>query len=161
MGDSVDELGAVLCHSVIRKRMQEQDAIDYLQDSKSGKVLELYQGHRLIVSDKSSVLATTTGGGLRYITTLFGKAAFAYGEGEPSVPVEVWRDPSIGDGAGEEQLYERKTWLIHPFGHSNTNTTNSAAGGLWQNLADTRLAVNWSRNFFRKNVPLSFLVTNG
>lgn len=161
LGDSVDELAAVLVHSAIRKRMQEQDAIDYFRDSENNKVIELYQGHRLIVSDMAPVLATTTGGGLRYITTLFGKAAFAYGEGSPSVPVEVWRDPSIGDGAGEEQLYERKTWLLHPFGHSNTDATNSAAGGKWQNLADLRLATTWNRNFFRKNVPIAFLVTNG
>jgi hypothetical protein len=161
LGDNVDNLSAVLCHSVIRKRMQEQDAIDYYRDSENGKTIELYQGHRLIVSDEAPTFATTTGGGIRYITTLFGPAAFGYGEGSPSVPVEVWRDPSIGDGGGEEVLYERKTWIVHPFGHSNENATNSVAGGLWQNLADCRLATNWKRNVFRKNAPIAFLVTNG
>lgn len=161
LGENVDTLSAVLCHSVIRKRMQEIDAIDYLQDSKSGKTIELYQGHRLIVSDEAPSFATTSGGGIRYITTLFGPAAFGYGNGNPSVPVEVWRNPAIGDGGGEEQLYERKTWIIHPFGHSNENATNSAAGGLWQNLADCRLGTNWKRNVFRKNCPMAFLITNG
>ncbi len=161
MGESVDQLRAILVHPNVRKRMQLNDEIDTIQDSKLAKTIEIYQGHRLITSDKSPVFATTTGGGLRYVTTLFGAAAIAYGEGAPTTPFEMDRDPSIGDGAGEDILYERKTWIVHPFGHSNQNVTNSAAGGLWQNLADTRLGTNWKRNFFRRNVPIAFIVTNG
>jgi hypothetical protein len=161
MGESVDDLRAILVHPNVRKRMQLNDEIDTIQDSKLEKTIEVYQGHRLITSDKSPVFPTTTGGGLRYITTLFGRAAIAYGSGRPTTPVEMFRDPSIGDGGGEDILYERKTWLIHPFGHSNLNVTNSAAGGLWQNLADLRLGTNWKRNFFRRNAPIAFIITNG
>lgn len=161
LGEHVDDLRAILVHPKIRQKMHEQDDIDFIRDSQNQKTIELYQGHRLITSEKCPVWATTTGGGLRYLTVLFGSAALAYGEGTPTVPVEVWRDPAIGDGAGEEQLYERKTWLIHPFGHSNENATNSAGGGLWQNLANLKLGTNWKRNFYRNNVPLAFLVTNG
>ena len=161
MGESVDELGSVLVHPNIRKRMHLLNEIDFFQDSTLQKTLELYQGHRLVTSDKCPAFATTTGGGIRYITMLFGKAAFAFGSGTPSTPTEIDRDPSIGDGGGEELLYERKTWLVHPNGYSNENATNSVAGGLWQNLSDLGLGTNWKRNFFRRNVPLAFLVTNG
>lgn len=161
MGDAVEDLAAILCHSVIYAQMVKENLIDFIQPSANSPRIPLYQGHRVIVDDSSPVVATTTGGGLRYTTVLFGKAAFAYGEGTPTTPVEVYRNPLAGDGAGEEQLWERKTWLIHPFGHSNLNATNSAASGLWQNLADTKLGTNWKRNLYRKNVPIAFLVTNG
>lgn len=161
MGDRYDELSAILCHSVIYQRMIDQDDIDFIADSQQSGAIPLYQGHRVIVDDSSPVVATTTGGGLRYTTVLFGRAAFGYGEGSPTTPVEIDRDPAIGDGGGEEVLYERNTWLLHPFGHSNLNATNNAGGGLWQNLSDLELAANWNRNHFRKNVPIAFLVTNG
>lgn len=168
MGDHVDDLSAILVHSVVYQRMINQDDIDFIQDSQQQGTIPLYQGHRVIVDDGAPSFATTSGGGTRYVTTLFGPAVFAYGEGSPTTPVEIWRDPSIGSGGGEEQLWERKTWLLHPTGHSNLNATNTAAetsggagDGLWQTLADLRLGTNWKRNHFRKNVPVAFLVTNG
>ena len=159
LGDHYNDLSAILVHSVVYQKMVDQDDIDFIQDSNQSGVIKLYQGHRVIVDDSCHTRATTTGGGIRYLSVLFGKAAFAYGVGSPTTPVEVDRNPAIGEGGGEETLYERKTWLLHPFGHSNLNATNSA--GNWQNLADTKLAANWTRNHFRKNVPLAFLVTNG
>lgn len=168
MGDSFDELSAILCHSVIYKRMVNQDDIDFIPDSQQSGVIPLYQGHRVIVDDSAPVVPTSSGGGYRYTTILFGRAAFAYGEGSPTTPTEIWRNPSIGMGGGEEQLWERKTWLLHPFGHSNENAINTAAetsggagDGLWQTLDDCKAATNWKRNHFRKNVPIAFLVTNG
>ncbi len=161
LGDHFDSLSAILCHSTIYQRMVDQDDIDYIADSQQSGRISLYQGHRVIVDDAAPAFATTSGGGIRYITTLYGAAAFGYGEGTPSTPVEIDRNPAIGDGAGEEVLYERKTWLLHPYGHTNLDAANSAASGQWQNLADLGNAANWKRNHFRKNVPMAFLVSNG
>jgi hypothetical protein len=168
MGDHVEDLSAILCHSVIYQRMINNDDIDFIPDSKQERRIPLYQGHRVIVDDSAPVIATTSGGGFRYTTVLYGAAAFAYGEGSPTTPVEIDRNPAIGDGAGEETLWERKTWLLHPSGHSNLDVTNTAAessggagDGLWQTIADLKLGTNWKRNHFRKNVPIAFLVTNG
>ena len=161
MGERVDELNVLLVHPTIRKKMHQNDDIEYFQDSQQSKTIQLYKGHRLITSEDAPVFATTTGGGLRYISTIFGPAAFGYGEAMAKTPVEMWRNPQIGDGGGEDQLWERKVWLLHPYGHTNLNVTNSAGGGLWQNIADLQLAANWKRNFFRKNVPIQFFVTNG
>ena len=85
---------------------------------------------------------------------------FAYGEGTPTVPTEVWRNPQTGHGGGEEQLWLRKTWMIHPFGHTNNNAVATGASGN-QTLADLRNQSNWTRVLARKNVPMAFLVTNG
>lgn len=161
LGDHFGDLSAILCHSVIYQRMIDQDDIDFIPDSQQSGVIPLYQGHRVIVDDSAPTVATTSGGGIRYTTILYGAAAFAYGEGSPTTPVEVDRNPYIGDGGGEETLFERKTWLLHPFGHSNLDVTNNGGGGLWQNIADLKLGTNWKRNHFRKNVPIAFLVTNG
>ena len=168
LGDSYNELSAILCHSTVYQQMVDQDDIDFIADSQQSGAIALYQGHRVIVDDMAPTVATTTGGGIRYFTILFGKAAFAYGAGTPTTPVEIDRNPAIGNGSGEETLYERKSWILHPFGHSNTNvinthgeTTGGAGDGLWQTLTDCAAPTNWKRNYFRKNVPLAFLVTNG
>lgn len=160
MGERMEELNTMLVHPIIHARMLKNNDIEFIQDSNLGKVISVYAGHRVITSEKVPAWATSANGGFHYLTTIFGPAAFGYGEGEPSTPFEIDRDPSIGDGGGEEVLYERKTWIIHPYGHSNLNVTNSAGGGITQNLADCRLAANWRREHFRKNVPIAFYVTN-
>ena len=162
LGERFTELNAMVVHSVVAAKIHERNEIDYIQDSELQKSIPTYQGHRVVVSDDAPAWATTTGGGVRYLTTIFGRAAFGFGQGKPTTPFEMYRDPSIGQGGGEDTLYERKTWLIHPYGHTNLNVTNTGgAGNLWQTLADLRLATNWRRSFFRKNVPIAFLVTNG
>lgn len=160
MGERVGELNTMLVHPTIHARMLKNNDIEFVRDSTQGKVIEYYAGHRVITSDDAPATAIGTGTGFHYITTLFGGAAFGYGEGTPDTPFEIDRDPAIGDGAGEEVLYERKTWLLHPTGHTNESDTVSGGGGITQNLADLRLAANWERTHFRKNVPIAFLVTN-
>ena len=160
MGERVEELNTILVHPVIHSRLLKNNDIEFVKDSNNEKVIQIYAGHRVIISDNTPVVPVAAGQGFRYLTVIFGAAAFGYGKGMPTTPSELYRDPSIGDGGGEDILFERNTWIIHPFGYSNTNTTNSGGGGLSQTLADTRLAANWQRNFFRRNVPIAFLRTN-
>ncbi len=160
MGDRVEELNAMLIHPTIHARLLKLNEIEFVKSADNEKVIQIYAGHRVIVSEQAPVTAVGTGTGFHYVTTIFGKAAFGYGVGTPDTPVEIDRDPAIGNGAGEEILYERKTWIIHPFGHSNLNHTNNGGGGISQTLADCRLAANWRREYFRKNVPIAFFVHN-
>lgn len=159
MGERVEELNTILVHPTIHARMLKNNDIEFVKDANNEKVIQIYAGHRVIVSDNTPAIPGTTSG-FRYITTIFGPAAFGYGEGTPSTPVALDRDESIGDGAGEEILYERKTWIIHPFGHSNLNATNNGGGGISQTLDDCRLAANWRRDHYRQNVPIAFFVSN-
>ena len=52
---------------------------------------------------------------------------------------------------------ERKTWLIHPFGHQ-VNGTPTAEGGFTN--AELALNTRYTRVVDRKSVPVAFLVTN-
>lgn len=159
MGDRGEEIRAICVHSVVMKEMVNQDQIDYVLDADGRTLIPTYMGRTVITDDSCPVIAGGTSG-FKYVSILFGRAMFAYGTGSPPVPVEVWRDPQVGDGGGEEQLWQRKTWLIHPFGHTNNNAVATGNSGQ-QTLADLRDESNWTRVLNRKNVPMSYLVTNG
>lgn len=89
-------------------------------------------------------------------------------EGAPRAADE--RQARAGNGGGVETLWERKTWILHPFGYQFTGTditnranTNGRTGAntgvdeLSPLLADLRKAANWDRVVDRKNVPIAFL----
>lgn len=159
LGDAFENTGIVIMHSVVYKRAVDNDDIDFIRDSTGTLEIPTYMGKRVVVDDGAPTIAGVTSG-FKYVTILCGPGAFGYGNGAPQVPVEIWRDPQAGDGGGEEQLWTRKTWIVHPFGFQFTDTTLSGNAGSPTN-ADLALAVNWDRVVDRKNVPLAFLITNG
>lgn len=158
LGDHYADLAVILCHSTVYQTMVEQDDIDFIRDAEGRLIIPQYLGHDVIVDDGCPSVPGTTDG-IKHITVLFGKAAFAFGEGTPTVPTEVIRIPAAGDGGGEEQLWSRKSWLLHPIGHDNLNATTNANASQ-QNNSDVALAANWDRIVQRKNVPIAFLMSN-
>ena len=156
MGDAADSISAIGVHSAILKQMIDADDIDYIKDSLGALTIPTFMGKRVIVDDGMTVTAGTTDG-FKYTTVLFGQGAFGYGEGTPLNPVEIDRSAKGGNGGGIEDIGERKTWLIHPFGHQ-INGTPTAEGG----FTNAELAVNtrFTRVVDRKSVPVAFLVTN-
>lgn len=174
MGDHANDLRAILVHSAVMKTMVDNDDIEYIEDSKGNLTVPTYMGLRVIVDDDSPVIPGATtgtgddqviGSGFRYVCTIFGAAAIAYGEGTPIMPFEIERQASIGHGGGDETLWTRKTWIIQPAGHDNTGavaTGPELTGDREpsQKLADLMNAANWKRAYYRKNVPLAFLIVN-
>lgn len=158
LGDAFEGTGAIAVHSVIYKRMIDNDDIDFIVDSQGSMQIPTFLGRRVIVDDGMPVSLNATSGLLEYTSILFGAGAIGYGEGSPLVPVEVDRDPEQGNGGGVETLYTRKTNLIHPYGYA---FTSSSVAGTTPTLAELRNAANWSRIFDeRKQVPIAYLVTN-
>lgn len=163
-GDAFTNTTAIAVHSVIYKSMVDADDITFIPDSQGRLVIPTYMGLRVIVDDGMPVVEGTadTGAGevaaLKYTSILFGEGAFGYGDGSPRVPVEIEREASQGNGAGIETLWERKTWLLHPFGFE---FASGSVAGNSATLAELKLAANWDRVVERKNVPLAFIVTNG
>lgn len=155
MGDAADALRAIAVHSAVMKQMVKNDDIVYVPDSQGRLSVPTYMGLRVIVDDGLPVVAGATSG-FKYTSVIFGEGAFGYGDGAPAVPVEVQREANQGNGAGVETLWTRKTWILHPFGYQNTGTPASVSFSLSELAADAA----WSRVVDRKNVPISFLVTN-
>lgn len=161
MGDAVDGLQAIAVHSMIYKRMIDNDDIDFIPDSQGQMTIPTFLGKRVIVDDglpfTPAVGAGAGDAAARYTSILFGSGAFGYGEGSPLVPVAVQREEDQGNGGGVETLWTRKTWIAHPFGFQNTGTPAAVSFS----LAELALATTWSRVVARKNVPMAFLTTNG
>lgn len=161
-GDHFDDYTAIAVHSVVYKRMVDNDDIEFIPDSQGQLTIPTFMGRRVIVDDGMPFTpAAGSGAGdaaAKYTSILFAGGAIGYGEGTARTPVEVEREAAQGNGGGIETLWERKQWLIHPLGFQFTSATVTGQSATWANL---RLAANWDRVVERKNVPISFLVTNG
>lgn len=166
MGDRFDGIKTMVVHSVIAQRMIENDDIEYVADSKGELSIPTYLGRRVIIDDGAPVIAAGDSG-FRYVSMLFGTAAFGYGNGNPLVPTEVERDAAGGNGGGVETLWSRKTQILHPLGFNFTSNTVSGPAapknpaGISPTDSDLRLAANWDRVYDRKLLPLAYVISNG
>lgn len=156
MGDSMEDLGMVMVHSVVYARMLKNNLIEFIPVSINNQAVTIatFLGREVIVDDSMP----NTGG--VFDTWLFGAGAVHLGMGSARVPTEVERSAAAGNGGGEETLYSRQEWCIHPSGYayvgtpakggpSNADTTN--------NLAN---ADSWKRVFpERKQIQIARLVT--
>jgi len=160
-GDNYDDYVAIAVHSVVYKRMIDNDDIDFIPDSQ-GSMTATFMGRRVIVDDGLPFTPAVGAGGsdaaARYTSYLFGSGLIGYDEGTPKNPVAIQREESQGNGAGVESLFERKSWVIHPLGTSFLSATLTTGNAT---LAQLRLAANWNRVVERKNIPFAALVTNG
>ena len=157
LGDQFDQVKAIAVHSVVYKKMLENDDIDFIKDSQGSLTIPTYMGRSIIIDDGMPVVAGNDSG-FKYLSILFGAGAFGYAEGNQPMAVEVERQALEGMGVGVEYIIERKTWLIHPFG---TQFTSASVPSVSASLEDLRKAENWKRVIDRKNMPIAFLVTNG
>jgi len=159
-GDNAEQFIGIAVHSSIMSRMVKNDEIVYIPDSQGGLTIPTYKGRVVIVSDNLPVASGV------YTSILFGRGAFAFGgvegatfamgEGVPRVPFEVQRTPEAGNGGGQETIWERRTWLIHPFGFSWVEA-GAALAEFSPTLADLRLAAHWNRVVNRKQAPFAFI----
>ncbi|QDP52357.1 MAG: putative major capsid protein [Prokaryotic dsDNA virus sp.] len=154
MGDSQEDLGLVMVHSIVYNRMQKQNLIDFVPDARGEVRIPTFLGRTVVVDD-----SMPKSGGV-YETWMFGAGAVRIGMGNPKVPTETKRDPDSGNGAGSEILYNRWEWCIHPTGHafavaaSGGGPSNAATAG---NLAH---ADSWKRVYSeRKQIKIARLIT--
>lgn len=160
MGDQANKFVAIAVHSTVKATMVKNDEIAYVRASDGSLIMETYKGLMVITDDSMPVRAGTTNGFV-YTTALYGRGAIAMGVSEPAVPFEVERDPSKGNGGGQETLWERKEWLLHPQGHSWVEAGGGALVEKSPTLADLAIAAKWSRVLTRKLVPMAFITSNG
>lgn len=156
MGDAVDGVTAIAMHSAIAKQVTKLNGAEDVRDSEGNLLYRAYMGRRIIIDDGLPVVAGFTDG-FKYTSVLFGPGIFGYGVGSPETPVEVEREASQGNGGGIETLWERNTWLLHPFGYQQLTTP---LNGLSFTQAELSTAAVWSRVLPRKLVPMGYLITN-
>lgn len=159
MGDHYDQLAALAVHSVVYKRMVDNDDIDYIPDSEGNMTIPTFLGHRIIIDDGMPVDPASGDDAAKYTSILFGQGAFGFGNGSPLNPVEVERQATQGAGSGIESLWTRKTWILHPFGFK-VDTAPSGTNVSYP-LDELDNAGTWDRVVDRKLIPLAFLITNG
>lgn len=152
MGDMASSLTAIAVHSVVYATMLKQDLIDFIRDSEGRTEIATYMGKRVIVDD---AMTSEAGEGVaKYYTYLFGAGAVALGVGSPKNSLAVEKNESAGNGAGEEVIYSRVEWVIHPQGFSFGKTTTPT-------IAELEAAANWEMKFERKRIPLACLISQG
>lgn len=161
-GDDAEQFVGIGVHSSIMARMVKNDEIVYIPDSAGALTIPTYKGRVVIVDDSMPVSNGV------YTSILFGRGAFAfggvegtavaYGEGIPRVPFEVARNARAGQGGGMEEIWERRTWVLHPFGFSWLEGGGAPALTEFSpTLADLRLAGHWERVVPRKSAPFAFI----
>ena len=154
LGDSESDIVAMMVHSVVYNRMQKNNLIDFIPDSEGRVQIPTFLGRQVIVDDGMPRAAQV------YDTWLFGFGAAQLGVGSPKVGAEVERKPGAGNGGGEEILYSRQEYIVHPVGHAYSGTAPSGGpsnAATANNLAD---AGSWTRVYpERKQVKFARLVT--
>lgn len=152
MGDSMEDLSMVMMHSVVYGRALKNNLIDFIPDSRNpeGAEIPTFLGRQVIVDDGVPFTANV------FETWLFGAGAVLYGQGSPDMPTEVDRKAGAGNGAGQDILYNRVRWGMHPKGFAYTGPT-PAGGPSNTNLA---AATSWNRVFpERKQIKVARLLT--
>lgn len=157
MGDASDALSAIAMHSTVYNRLLKEDLIDFIPDSEGKIQFPTYLGYRVVKDDGLPAVAGTNR--VKYHTYLFAEGAVAYAEAPVAVPVEPDRLPDVGNGTGQEVLYTRRQYILHPQGFQWTDASRAAA---FPTNAECENALNWDRVYpERKQVPIAVLITNG
>lgn len=161
MGDAKDSLTTIIMHSVVFTRLQKLNLIEvYIPKSEGQIAIPTYLGYKVVVDDSVRVVqGTTNQSRFFYSTYLVGKGAIAWAEHPVAVPVETRREPAQGNGAGVEQLYTRRQYILHPYGF---RWTMPALAQQFPTNPDYANGASWDRAYpERKQIALAELVTNG
>jgi hypothetical protein len=155
MGDSMEDTTVVMVHSVVFSRMQKNNLIDFIPDARGEVTIPTFLGRQVVIDDGLPVTGSV------YDTWLFGGGAVLLGVGSPPVGTEVEREAGGGNGGGQEILYSRQEWSIHPVGHAfvgtvpNGGPANTSTAG-----ADLDEAASWNRVYSeRKQIKFARLIT--
>ena len=152
MGDAQDVLGVAIVHSGVRNSLRKQGVTDRIYDDTTGKYLyEALAGLRLVITD--SVDSPSVG---NYTSYVVGGSFMGYGEGKPARPFQAEFDEAQGNGAGQETLWTRKNFCLHPYGHRFLSTTMASTS---PTNTEFELATNWERTAERKAIPFAALIS--
>lgn len=155
-GDHQTVYTTILMHSVVYTELRKQSLIEFVRDADNNTQFAVYGDLRVIVDDGVPVVAGSNRS--TYTSYLFGPSQLLWGEGDVDDAVEVDRNPEKGNGSGNEVLYNRKQFILHPGGFA---FLNSSVASTSPTNAELNLAANWNRVLDRKLINLAIVKTNG
>lgn len=152
MGDAMDDLKLVAVHSIVYGRMQKNNLIQFIPNSRGEVVIPTFLGRRVIVNDNVPMPSAGV-----FETWLFGAGAFRMGYGMwDGDTTEVERKASAGQGAGADILHSRRVLSIHPTGYAYKGAASK--GGPTNTILAT--AASWERAYpERKQIAMAKLIT--
>lgn len=156
MGDSMEDLRAVMVHSVVYNRMQKNNLIDFIPDSTGLIRIPTFLGREVVVDDGMPRTGNV------YETWMFGEGATQMGVGSPKVLTEVERKAGGGNGGGQDVLYNRVEWCLHPTGHAwvGSSTPEGGPANTGTGASDLDEAASWDRRYpERKQIKFARLIT--
>ena len=168
LGDAAElGTGVMICHSKVAFVLRKAQLIDSIPSAENPAVnFEYFQGVRMIVSDQVPAKSN------KAVTILAQPGVIEFGSSDSNiVPSELYRDPRVGVGGGEEQLITRQQFAMHPMGMSweDDTVTGAVASGsipglgstkLWPAATDMQVAANWDRVLARKKIKVAFIWTS-
>lgn len=166
LGDSMEDLGAIMVHSTVMARMKKNNLIDFIPDSQGVVSIPTFLGLRVIVDDGmptgTSVVRQDGSAGIAgmYESWIFGPGAVMLGVSSPKVPTAVVREEQAGNGSGQEVLYSRVEWAIHMAGHAYDGSAPDGGPGNGTGSNALNNAGSWDRVFpERKQIKFARLIT--
>jgi hypothetical protein len=160
MGDRSSDIVGVAMHSVVYKRLQAANLIEYIRSSDNNILFSTYLGKRVVVDDNMFSVSYGTPVKIKYHTILFGEGAFAMGAGiskYDSTAVKV--EELAGNGTGEQILVSRRQWIVHPTGYAFDYASIADEAPTY---AELKTAALWSRSAQnRKQIKVACLISNG
>lgn len=150
LGDSADQLQAIMMHSAVYTELQKQNLIEYTTTSDGKITIPTYLTYQVIIDDGMPVQTVGEGASAYkvYTTYLFARGSIGRGEGTPVslTPTETDRDSL----AGEDFLINRRALVLHPMGIK----WKGNPAGVTPSNAELATGTNWERVYEDKNIGL-------
>jgi len=157
-GDHQDYFKVMICHSAVRNKLKQDGVTDKIYDDRGNFLYEALGGLRLVITDNVPAGTAIPGGAAGdYLSYVVGGSFLGYGEGAPKRAHEIEYEAATGNGAGQETLWERKDFCIHPYGFSFTNAVVVSTSPTNAEFED---ATNWHRGVERKRIPFAALIAS-
>lgn len=156
MGDKKESLGLIMMHSLTHTIAAENDLIDFTPESRASGGPGTFMGRPIIINDEMPGT-----GNLRH-TYIFGSGVVGMSAAMPDVPFEIARYADGGNGAGQDAVWTRIRWCMHPYGHRFIGNPTANTGGPTNAATSNNLANagSWIRTVpERKQVKVVRLLT--
>ena len=161
MGDHGDMLTAIAMHSRVHANLKKQRLLVETRDPQTDTMFDTFQGKRVIIDDgcPAEKLDGSTSP-IVFTSYMFGVGSVGWSEAAPpdTPATEVDRKPDLGNGHGQDVLYNRRLFMLHPGGF---DWTGASVAGPAPTNAELATAGNWNRVKHRKRIPLAAIKSNG